>query len=78
MKKVEKNILIFFNTILDIKNTKEKIEKYKKINDLKIYLYLKEKDKIKNKDQISIEILKEIFKRTKIIRREKEIYKLIK
>ena len=74
IQKVEKNILIFSNTIYDIKNTKEKIETYKKIKNVKMYLFLNPK----NSQKISIDILKQIFKKVKILKKEKQIYQLMK
>ena len=75
IEKIEKNIFIISDNIKDIKNKKEKIKKYKKIKSTKIYLFLNKKNKIK----ISPELLKEIFNnKIKILRKEKQIWKLIK
>ena len=75
IEKTEKNIFIISDNIKDLKNKKEKIEKYKKIKSTKIYLFLNKKNKIK----INPELLKEIFNnKIKILRKEKQIWKLIK
>ena len=76
MEKTEKNIFIFENNIQEIKIMKQKIENNKKIKNK--YLYLNQKNKIEEKEKISLEILKEIFNKTKIIKNEKELIKLIK
>lgn len=47
IEKTEKNIIIFSNNYENIKNTKEKIKRYEKINYPKIYLFLK-KEELKN------------------------------
>ena len=75
MEKIEKNIFIIENNIDDIKNTKNKIEKYKKIDNKNIYLFFYSEEKNK---KIDIQILKEIFKGNKIIKKEKDLVKLLK
>ncbi len=67
MQMVEKNIFILENDFKDIKITKNKLEKYKKINNKNIYLFFYSKEKNK---KIDIGILKEIFKKNKIIKKE--------
>lgn len=66
-EKTKKNILIFFNKMGDIKITKQKIEKFE--NQKNIYLFL---EKNNYKREIDFEILKEIFKNIKIIRKKNE------
>ena len=74
MKQVGKYIYMFSGTIYDIKNAKEKIETYKKIKDMKLYLFLDQKKSPK----ISISILKEIFKKVNILKKEKQMIRLMK
>jgi len=70
IEKIDKNIIIFSNKFNEIKNTKEKIEKYKKINNnIIIYLYIKKENKKKYKEEINIKIIQEIFKEIKIIKK---------
>ena len=74
MEKIKNNIIVFSNNINSIKNTKEKIKNYK---GLKFNLFLTKENSENNQEKISIEILKEIFKKIKIIRKEKQIWKLM-
>ncbi len=62
IKNIKNNIIIINNDLNKIKEEKILIDKIKKINKNKIKIYIKE-----NKNKISKEILKEIFKKEKII-----------
>ena len=55
---------------------KNKLENYKQINIKNMYLFIDEKNKEKKNNQISIKILEEIFKKIKIITKEKNLIKL--
>lgn len=63
-QKIEKNIIIFFNDLNNIKKIKEKTEK---LNNKETFLFLNNK-KIKTKEKIDIKLIKEIFKNQKIIK----------
>ena len=75
IEKTEKDILILENNFKGIKNIKNNLEKYKNIKNKNIYLFLYEQEKDK---KICIDILKEIFKKIKIIEQEKNLIKLLK